>query len=232
MNQLQVPWLAHAEAIHGADLHVGDHLRRRHHDGLDVLVGIDAAGGEPVADPEIVGAAGEGHRGLDRFARGLLLVQRRFERRGVDADLEVGVFLGDRDALAVEVEPRQDVHRRRLVVLRHLAGRDQIRHRGQDMRAVDAVAFRAEHEVVARGAPRGLLLHFDIGHAVFGEEALLLGGEQRRGIRQRDEAELGTLHFRPSALRKGAGREIQPGRGKQCGRSTGRLEDLTAAKTA
>ena len=43
----------------------------------DVLVGIDAAGGEPVADPQVVGAAGEGHRGLDRLARGLLLVERR-----------------------------------------------------------------------------------------------------------------------------------------------------------
>jgi hypothetical protein len=32
------------------------HLGRRHDDGLDVLVRVDAAGGEPVADPEVVGA--------------------------------------------------------------------------------------------------------------------------------------------------------------------------------
>ena len=113
MDQLQVPRLADAEAIHGADFHVGDHLRRRHHDGFDILVGIDAAGGEPVADPEIVGAAREGHRGLDRLAGGFLLLEHRLERRGVGADLEVGIFLGDRDALGVEIEPRQDVHRRR-----------------------------------------------------------------------------------------------------------------------
>ena len=232
MDQLQVPRFADAEAVHGADLHVGDHLRRRHHDGFDVLVGIDAAGGEPVADPQIMGAARERHRGLDRFAGGLLLVQRDLERRGVDADLEVGVFLGDRDALAVQIEPRQDVHRRRLVVLRHLAGRNQIRHRGQDMRAVDAVAFRAEHEVVARGAPRGLLLHLDIGHAVFGEDALLLGDEQRRRIGQRDEAELCRLHFRARALRERAGGEIQFCGGEQrCG-SRGRFEDLAAAEAA
>jgi hypothetical protein len=31
------------------------------------------------------------------------------------------------------------------------------------MRAVDAIAFGAEHEIVARGAPGGLLLHVDIG---------------------------------------------------------------------
>jgi hypothetical protein len=175
MDQLQIPWLADAEAIHGADLHVGDHLRRRHHDGFDVLVGIDTPGGEPIANPKIMRAARERHRRLDRFAAGFLLVERHLERRGVDADLDVAVFLGDRNALAVQVEPRQNVHRRRLVVLRHLARRDQIRHRGQDMRAIDAVTFRAQDEVVSRGAPRRLLLHLDVGHAVFGEDAFLLG---------------------------------------------------------
>jgi hypothetical protein len=84
----------------------------------------------------------------------------------------------------------------------------------------------------ARGAPRGLLLHFDIGHAVFGEDALLLGDEQRRSIRQRDKAELGALHFRPGALRERAGGEIQLGRSEQGDRSSGRLQDLTAAKAA
>ena len=65
VNQLQVPRLAYAEAIHGADFHVRDHLRRRHYDGFDVLVRIDAAGGEPVTNPKIVGAARECHGGLD-----------------------------------------------------------------------------------------------------------------------------------------------------------------------
>ena len=180
VDELQVPRLADAEAVHRADLHVRHHLRRRHRDGLDVLVGIDAAGGEPVADPEIVRAAGERVRGLHRLARGFLLVERDLECLGVEADLEVGIFLGDRDALAVEIEPRQDVHRRRHVVLRHLAGRDQVGHRRENVRAVDAVGVAAEHEVVARRAPRRLLQHFDVRHAVLGEEALLLGDEQRR----------------------------------------------------
>ena len=48
---------------------------------------------------------------------------------------------------------------------------------------------RAEHEIVARRAPGGLLQHLDVGHAVLGEEALFLGDDQRRGIGQRDEAE-------------------------------------------
>ena len=92
------------------------------------------------------------------------------------------------------------------------------------MRAVDAVAFGAEHEVVARGAPGGLLLHVDIGHAVLGEEALVLGDEQRTGVAERDEAELGALHFRARVLRERAGGEIQLCRGKQGGGAAGRLQ--------
>ena len=60
---------------------------------------------------------------------------------------------------------------------------------------------RAEHEVVARRAPRGLLGDLDVGHAVLGEEALLLGDDQRRRVGQRDEAERRLLHFRPGRLR-------------------------------
>ena len=155
--QLLVPRLADTEAIHGADLHVGDHLRRRNDDRLDVLVGIDAAGREPVADPAVVRAAGKRHRRLDGVARRLLLLERRLERLRIEPELEIGVLRRDGDALTVEIEPRQHVHRRRHVVLRDLAAADQIRHRRQDVRAVDAAAGGAEHEVVARRAPRSLL---------------------------------------------------------------------------
>ena len=55
---------------------------------------------------------------------------------------------------------------------------------------------RAEHEVVARRAPRRLLGDLDVGHAVLGEEALLLGDDQRRGIDQRDVAEDRLRHLR------------------------------------
>ena len=201
VDELQVPRLADAEAVHGADLHVRHHLGRRHRDGLDVLVGIDAAGGEPVADPKVVGAARERVRRLHGLARRLLLVERLLERLGVEPDPQIGVFLGDRDALAVEIEPRQDVHRRRHVVLRHLPRADQVGHRREDMGAIDAVALGAEHEVVAGRAPGGLLLHLDAGHAVLGEEALVLGDEQRAGIGERDEAEIGLGHLRAGGLR-------------------------------
>ena len=135
--------------------------------------------------------------------------QRLLERLGVEADLQVRVFLRDRDALAVEIEPRQDVHRHRHVVLRHLAGADEVGHRRQDVGAVDAVALGAEHEVVARRAPGGLLLDLDVGHAVLGKEPLLLGDEERRRVGQGDEAELCRLRLRTGALREGAARKCR-----------------------
>ena len=227
MDELQVPGLADAEAVHRADLHVRHHLGRRHDDGLDVPVGIDAAGGEPVADPQIVRAAREGHGGLDRLAGGLLLLQRLAKRLGVEPDLDVGVFLRDRDALAVKIEPGEDVHRRRHVVLRHLAGADEVGHRREDVGAVDAIALGAEHEVVARRAPRGLLLDLDVGHAMFGEEALLLGDEERRRVGQGDEAELCRLRLRTGALREGAARKCRLGRGHERESRPALLQHLT-----
>ncbi len=196
VDELLVPRLADAERIHGADLHVGHHLRRRHHDGGDVLVRVDAAGRQPVANPQVVGAAGEGHGDLDLFARSLLGLEGRLQRGGIGGDGQILVFIGDRDGLSVEIEPRQDVHRRGHVVLRHLAGRDQIRHGRQDMRAVDAVGRAAQHEIVARGAPGRLLGHLHIGDAVLGEETLFLGDNQRRGVDERDVAEHGLGDFR------------------------------------
>ena len=65
------------------------------------------------------------------------------------------------------------------------------------------LASRAEHEVVARRAPGGLLGDLDVGHAVLGEEALFLGDDQRRGIGQRDEAEDRLGDFRTGRLGDG-----------------------------
>src|SRR6202008_3928320 len=62
------------------------------------------------------------------------------------------------------------------------------------------------------------------------EDALFLGDEQRRGIRQRNEAELGALHFGPGTLRERAGGEIQLGSGEQRGRTARGLEQLATAE--
>ena len=79
--------------------------------------------------------------------------KRHFEWRRVHANLYLFVFLRNGNALSVQIEARKDVHRRRHVVLRHLAGADEIRHRRENVRAVDAVRFPAKDEIVARGAP-------------------------------------------------------------------------------
>ena len=72
--------------------------------------------------------------------------------------------------------------------------------------------FAAENEVVARRAPRGLLEDLDVGQAVFGEDAFLLGDDQRRRVGQRDVAELGAFHLGPGALREGSARKGALGR--------------------
>ncbi len=87
------------------------------------------------------------------------------------------------------------------------------------MRAVDAVGCAAEHQVVARRAPGRLLGDLDIGHAVLGEEALLLGDDQRRGIGQRDVAELGAGDFGARALREDAAREANADGAQQAERA-------------
>ena len=129
-------------------------------------------------------------------------------------------------ACASRLRRASDVHRRGHVVLRDLAGRDQVGHRRQDVRAVDAVALGAQHDVVARGAPGGLLGDLDIGHAVLGEEALLLGDDQRRGIHQRDVAEDRLLDLGPGGLRDvRAADEARLGRRDDGGRAARRLQE-------
>ncbi len=179
VDELIAPWLADAEGVHVADLHVGHHLRRRHDDGRDVLVRIDAAGGQPVADPHIMGAARKGHGALHFLAGGLLLGEGLLERRGIHGGACVLEFLGNRDRLAVVVEARQDIHRRRFVLRRRRAHRDLVGLGRQDVCAVDAARVRTEHDVVARCAPRCLLGDVGVGDAVFVEEFLFLGDDER-----------------------------------------------------
>ena len=231
VHELVVPRLADAEGRHVADLHVGHHLGRRHDDGRDVLVGIDAARGQPVADPHVVGAAGEGHGALHFLARRLLLGEGFLERRGVGLGAAALEFVGDRDALALVVEPRQDIHRRRLVLRGHGAERDQVGKRRQDMRAVDAARRRAQHHVVARRAPRGLLGDVGVGDAVFVEDLLFLGDDQRRGVGEGDEAQGHLVGLGPRGLREGACRQRRPCGAQQCRRGGGALENVAASES-
>src|SRR5262249_34183550 len=58
------PRLAGAGRLPVANLPFGPRLWGRNDDGGDVLVGMDAAGGQPVAQPQVMRAAGEGHGDL------------------------------------------------------------------------------------------------------------------------------------------------------------------------
>ena len=80
VDQLLVPRFADAEGVHIADLHIRHHLRGRNDDGRNVLVGINAGGGKPIAEPKIVGATGKGHRDLHFFALRLLGLEGGFQR--------------------------------------------------------------------------------------------------------------------------------------------------------
>ncbi len=83
--------------------------------------------------------------------------------------------------------------------------------RPQDVAAVDAACAAAERHVVARRAPGGLFLDGDVRHLVFGEEALLLGDDERGGIGERNvaEARAGDLGTRAGGM--GAGRQQRLG---------------------
>ena len=63
-------------------------------------------------------------------------------------------------------------------------------------------ALSPERHVVPHGAPRRLLGDVHVGQAMLGEQALLLGDDQRRGIGERDVAEPRALHFRTGRLRE------------------------------
>ncbi len=207
IDQLLVPGFTHTEDVHIADLHIGNHLRRRNDDGGDVLVRIDAAGGEPVADPQIMRAAGECHRGLDFLAFGLLRLESSLQFGSIELNAGFGIFPGDGNALAVEVEAGEDGHRHRHIVLGHLAGMHEIGHGRQNMRAIDAVRGAAEHEIVARRTPGGLLQNLDVRHAVFGEQALFRRNDERGGIGKRDKADFCAFHLGLSSGCESTGRK-------------------------
>jgi hypothetical protein len=122
---------------------------------------------------------------------------------------------------------------RRHIVLRDLAGADEVGHRRKDMRSVDPPAFRAQHQIVARRTPGGLLDDLGVGQAVLGEHALFLGDKQGRGISERDKAELGSFHLgarRP--CRVGAPKHARFGGRKRGRRAAAELEKMTPRDAA
>ena len=175
-----------------------------------------------------MGAARECHRGGQFLAGGLLALEGLLQRGCVLLDVEVLVFVGDRDRLPVLVEVEQRVHRQGLAVLHHLAGRIEMRLRTQDVAAVDAVVLEAERHVVARRAPARLLGDVHVGQAVLGEEPFFLGNDQWRGVGERDVAEARALDLGAGPLREGAGGQG----GLRCGKQGGCARQVEEVATA
>ena len=202
VDELVVPRLADAEGVHGADLHVGHHLRRRHDDGLR-----RPCPGRCRRRRASSGSTGRACR-RGRSWRPSPPCRAFFFSSAFLSGAASTPSLRSSYSLATEIAWPLRFSRARMYIgtgwlfCVTLPVGDQVGHRRQDVRAVDAAAFAAEHEVVARGAPRRLLQHLDIGHAVLGEEALLLGDDQRRRVGERDEAELGFRDLGAGGLRE------------------------------
>src|SRR5262249_42729577 len=79
--------------------------------------------------------------------------------------------------------------------------------------------------------PRRLLLYLDVRHAVLGEKTLVLGDEQRAGIGERDEAELGLGRFRTAGGGTvHAGEKTRVRGGEQRGGASARFEEAAPAR--
>ena len=136
--------------------------------------------------PDVVRAAGEGHR-EGRLLRLAHLVDRLLERGEVGvAHLPAERLRRERGRLAVVVEDHRDPQRI-AAQLAHLRGRGE----GHPEQAVRAVQL-AGRELVAHDGPRRLLLD-DHVHAVLRVEPELVRHHDARAVGQRDEAELDRL---------------------------------------
>jgi hypothetical protein len=191
---LAVPRFADAEAVHLADLHVGDHLRRRDGDQGDIgtaargVAGVDAAGGEPVAQPHGVGAGREGHRESHRIAGCFRGVDQRLEGLRVGRDFAFE-RIGEADRLAVAVEDPGDDHRDfRRAAEAHGRGDG---HAEEHVSRLDV----AVGERVADGGP-ARAFGDGRGDAVFFEEPFFVGDDDGRAVGQGDDAEVDVRGFR------------------------------------
>ena len=163
-----------------------------------------------------------------------LLVERALSTEASAPDLEIGIFLGDRDALGVEIEPRPGCTSASAgCSASPFRRRSDTAIGGQDMPRRRCVALRAQHEVVARRPPRRLLLHVDIRLC----RAWRTGPcpWRRTAGRHRKSAmkpSLAPLTSGPPSCAEGAGGKIQLCGGEQCGGRAGGFQQLTAAEAS
>ena len=182
-----VPRFTDTEAVHLTHLHVSDHLGRRDSDEVDVLVGMDASGGEVVAQPHRMGSRRKGHGEGHRFAQRLGLFNEGLQ--GLRILLNFAHQFGlEGDGLAVAIEnPRKD-HR--------LLGRTQEPHRRGNGHANEHVRGLVIPglQLVSNHRPTGFLGNRRLD-AVFLEDAFLVGNDDGGAIGQRDNAKTHVRGF-------------------------------------
>ncbi|MNH01414.1 hypothetical protein D3C79_606340 [compost metagenome] len=195
------PGLTNAEAVNAPGLEVCSHLRRWHHDAIDVAQRVDALAGQPVIQPHGVGAGGEGLG--ERQACAMLVHQAR-------QCLRVGHALalqgrGQVDSLGVLVQAHEHCH-----VAGGYAANAQVHGVDQAIQAMRGVQLAAD-QLVAQPGPRALALEVE-GKAVLLGEALGGGDYHRGAVGQGHVADVQAGLFRRVAA-------VDPGQGRCSGYS-------------
>lgn len=184
-NGLCSPGFAGAEAIDATGAQVRHHLRRRQHERLHVPQRIDAMGGEPVIEPERVGAGGEG---MCQGQACTAMAHAGAQCLGIGhaCRLQRG---GQVDALAVLRQAHEHGH------VHCRAAADAQMHRiDQAVQPVGRVQLAAD-QLVAQGRPGVLPLQVERQSERLGE-TLGGGDDQRGGIGERQKAEVDRALFR------------------------------------
>ena len=189
------PGITGGEGLHRAVLHALQGFRCRHLEQFYRLVGVDATGGQPVANPDLLVGLGEGVGSLEFAALLLAELVEEARRRGFQVDGQVAILdgVGGGDAIALAHQHRQD-HHRHLLAIGDGAFADHLGHRQLPLATIDATAGGAQHQVVAGGTPARLLAEIHL-QAVLGEEAFLDADHQGCGFKDRDVAEADGLHL-------------------------------------
>ena len=187
-DRRRVPWLANAIAVERSARQRLRHQRRRQDDDFDVAFGVDAAGGEPVAQFVVVARIGMD----DGEARSPLRNRSDGRRKGCAVRGCVQGLAGamiehprpervrHRDGVAAQPERHRRDRARRQRGEAEIAGD---RHRRQHMRDLEM----PDREPVTDIRPRAFARELERDALVF-REALRLRDDEDRAVEQRHEA--------------------------------------------
>ncbi len=200
-----------------------------------VETGVNAGGGQPVANLVIVGGHREDHAHVERLALGLLGGDDRLQRVGLDGVHGLAVFHGH---MRLHLVPDAVGHGDGVAVQVHDEGGDDVGlgakadggAQGLTREHVRAIEFTRD-DAIEQHLPVGLGFKGDVQAFVF-EVAFFVGDGQRHHVGELDEAELEFLLLwlgRPGGHRH----QLQQGRAADAGhqrfqqRTAGLAHDLS-----